>query len=142
MVEKFRNGDTLDVELVIRHEVGIRDGYIIFVHEDDEETHLLFGFQGAEGKDKPLPASERTTLSLTPTIDEDQQLGVYALDRINFKTFDGSTVDAPIPGRRLYRFEVVDVSDDSLDFVDDPIDMGGIESQIVIEGLSISAAKE
>ena len=128
MVEKFRRGDTLDVELVIKHRVGIRDGYIVFVHEDDEDTHLLFGFQGAEGKVKPLPASERTTLSLTPTIDDAQKGGVYELHKINFKTFDGSTLDAPIPGRRLFRFEVVDACDHTQDFADAPIDMGGIES--------------
>jgi hypothetical protein len=60
---KFRPGDTLDVKLVIRNEVGIKDLRIFFVHEEDNNAHIFWGLQGREGKDKPLPPSEQTTLS-------------------------------------------------------------------------------
>lgn len=75
-MEKFRRGDILDIKLVVANRVGIADGYIVFVNEEDPNAHMLWGFQGAEGKDKPVPPSLAFTLHLEKTIDEAQEPGV------------------------------------------------------------------
>ncbi len=137
-MEKFRRGDTLYVKLVVRNKVGIKDVYIVFVHEEDDNAHIFWGVQGREGEDKPLPPSDRTILTWEKTIDEDQKLGVYTLDKVNFKAFDGAMLDAPFPVGKM-KFEVVeDLEDDIPDLEDDPVVMEEVDAPIVIEELAIA----
>ncbi len=99
------------------------------------------GAQGKYGNDNPLPPSEETRLSWSPTIAEDQKLGVYVLAEVNFKTFDETTLDAPFPPGTL-KFEVVpDLGADQPNIEEDLVEMKDVAASIIIKELSIQLAR-
>ena len=138
---KFRRGDTLDIKLVISHKkVGIKDVHIFFVHEEDDNAHIFWGLQGSTATDNLIHPNEQTTLRWDKTIPEDQKLGVYTLDTMNFKTFDDTTLE--VAGSvRIGKFEVVPAGEDVSDIEDvpDPGDTPPVVSDsIVVEEFSLS----
>jgi hypothetical protein len=136
-MEQFRRGDTLDIKLVVRNKVGINDGYIFFVNEEDSNAHIYWGFHGKEGVVEPVPPNPETTFWWEKTIEEDQKLGVYTLEEVNFKTFEGTTVDAPFPMGAM-KFEVVqDLEEGTQSTEEDQIDMEEVDAPITILELSV-----
>lgn len=63
---------------------------MIFVHEEDEDEHVLFGFST---DDLPLAPNPRRQIDFAKLIEKDQRPGVYVLDKITFETFGGKTLD-------------------------------------------------
>ena len=63
---------------------------------------------------------------------------MYGLEEVNFKTFDGTTVDAPFSAGK-FKFEVVQESEDAPQNIEDvPIVVEELDAPIVIEELSIT----
>ncbi len=139
-MDRFRRGETLDIKLVIRNQVGVNDIHIFFVHEEDDNAHIYWGVQGKEGKDKVLPPSLETSVRWEKTISEDQKLGVYTLQNINFKTFEGTTLGAPFPTDAM-KFEVVQDLKESVTAPEATILMEEVDAPIVIQELSITASQ-
>lgn len=90
-MEKFQPGEEVFVRLSFQAVVPIRDGHLVFVHEEDENEHILMGFGVGEGQS--LKPAIRTTLDFSKLLEGDAKPGVYALDKINFQTFGGDTRD-------------------------------------------------
>jgi hypothetical protein len=106
-MEQFQPGEAVHIDLVFRNPVPIDDAYVVFVHEQDENEHILFGLQ-ARYKDEPLPPSYETTIKgFKVLIAKDTKPGVYALDEINFNTFGGKTLGYQADFLETPKFEVI-----------------------------------
>jgi hypothetical protein len=102
-LEQFQPGETVYVGLVFHNVVPIKNVYIIFAHEEDENEHLVFEFKTGD-KDAPIRPSIEKILGLAKVITQDTKPGVYALDDVNFETFSGNTLDHQgTQGRRSLR---------------------------------------
>ena len=89
---QFQPGEQAYLRIVFQNVLPIDDVQIVFVHEEDENEHILFSAAG-KYSDKPLAPSEETKLYFEEAIPKDLKPGVYSLDTINFKTFSGQTLD-------------------------------------------------
>lgn len=77
------------MRIVFQSVVSLSDGFAIFVHEEDDNEHIMFGFV-ARGDDKPaVKPARRTIIDLSTMIQRDRKPGVYALQKISFQTFGG-----------------------------------------------------
>lgn len=89
VLEEFQPGETVYVRLVFHNLVPINNVYIAFVHEEDENEHLVFEFKTGD-EDAPIGPTIQKILGLAKIITQDTKPGVYALDNISFKTFSGN----------------------------------------------------
>jgi hypothetical protein len=91
-LERFQPGDEVYIRLVFQNIVSIRNGFVFFVHEQDENEHIMIGF-AARDDDKPaVRPGIKTIMDFAATIEKDQKPGVYALDKISFETFGGNSM--------------------------------------------------
>ncbi len=90
-MEKFQPGEEVYVRLAFQAVVPIKDGHLVFVHEEDEDEHIIVGFGAKEGRS--LKPAIKTTLDFSTLLEEGTKPGVYALDKINFQTFGGDSRD-------------------------------------------------
>ncbi len=90
-MQKFQPGDEAYIRMTFQNVVPIQDAWVIFVHEEDENEHIMFGI-AAWDEEEPIRPALQTTLDFAVPIKKDQKLGVYALDRITFQTFGGNTL--------------------------------------------------
>lgn len=92
MVGKFQPGEQVHIRLVFGAVVPVRGIYVIFVHEEDPNSHVVIGFESGAADGVMRPASERV-VDIDYAIEHGQRPGVYRLDRISFETFGGNTLD-------------------------------------------------
>jgi hypothetical protein len=90
-LEKFQPGEEVYVRLAFQAVVPIQDGHLVFVHEEDENEHIIMGFGLEEGSS--LKPAILTTLDFSKLLEKGTKPGVYALDKINFQTFGGDSRD-------------------------------------------------
>ncbi len=90
-MEKFQPGQEVYVRLSFQAVVPIRDVQLVFVHEEDEDEHIIVSFDPNEGRS--LKPAIRTTLDFSKLLEGGTKPGVYALDKINFQTFGGDSRD-------------------------------------------------
>jgi hypothetical protein len=90
-LEKFQPGQEVYVRLSFQAVVPIRDVQLVFVHEEDEDEHIIVSFDPNEGRS--LKPAIRTTLDFSKLLEGGTKPGVYALDKINFQTFGGDSRD-------------------------------------------------
>lgn len=92
-MQQFQPGDEVYVRLVFQSVVSIKNAFIVFVHEQDEDHHIVIR-TGERKEDVPLlkPAIQ-TALDFSKMIERDQKPGVYTLDKINFESFGGIPMD-------------------------------------------------
>lgn len=90
-MEKFQPGEEVYVRLAFQSVVPIKDGHLVFVHEEDENEHIIVGFGAKEGRS--LKPAVRATLDFSKLLEGDTKPGVYALDKINFQTFGEDSRD-------------------------------------------------
>jgi hypothetical protein len=136
---KFRRGDTLDVELVLANKVGLKDIHIYFVHADDENEHIYWGVQRKEEASEPFPPSLETRLTWDKHIEEDQKLGVYVLDKMNFLGLDGTLIEVA-DSLRNWMFEVVPAGEDVPDIVEELPTTNDPNNLIVVQHFSLSTS--
>jgi hypothetical protein len=91
-MDKFQPGEEVYVRLVFQNAMPIRNAYIVFVHQDDKKAHIVLDFKGAD-EEKPIQPTSRRLLDIATVVPKEQKPGIYALDRINFKTFSENTLD-------------------------------------------------
>ena len=91
-VEQFQPGDEAYVRLAFQHRVAIQDATVVFVHEEDKNAHIMFWVESID-PNEPIPPAMLTSLNFGVRIEKDQKPGVYVLDKINFHTFGGKTLD-------------------------------------------------
>ena len=91
-MQSFQPGEQVYVRLVFQNVVPIKNAFVFFVHEEDENEHVALGFQGQDG-DHPIAPNQKRVLDFAVTIPRDTKPGVYALDKINFETFGGNSLD-------------------------------------------------
>jgi hypothetical protein len=65
---------------------------VVFVHEEDENAHVMIDLS-LKDEDKPIPPAIQTTLYFGKGIERDAKPGVYRLDTIKFETFGGESMD-------------------------------------------------
>jgi hypothetical protein len=104
-MQQFQPGENVNVRLVFKSVVSIKNVFVIFVHQEDENEHLVSGFK-ARYEAQPIPPTTQAVFNVAPAITKDTKPGVYALDRINFETVNGNTIDYRGDGIML-KFEVV-----------------------------------
>ena len=105
-MDQFQPGEQVYVRLGFQHVVPIKNAFIVFVHEEDEDQHIAFGFKSGD-ESKPIqPSQGGRLLDFAKTIERETRPGVYRLDKINFETFSGETKD--YQGQfAIPRFEVI-----------------------------------
>jgi hypothetical protein len=113
----FQPGQVAYIRLVFSNAVPLNNAYAFFVHEEDSDSHLMFGFKSAEGK--ALQPSIENHIDLEEYIPGDMKPGVYSLDKINFETASGHTVDAKMEADQA-SFEVVPAQEHA------PVVKGGV----------------
>lgn len=89
-MNQFQPGEQVYVRLVFQNVVPIKNAYIVFMHQEDENEQIVFGFKAEE---QPLEPNPKRLIDIAPFIEKDKKPGVYALDKINFETFSGKTLD-------------------------------------------------
>jgi hypothetical protein len=105
-MRKFQPGDEIFVRISFQNVVSLKNAFIFFVHEEDENEHIMIGF-GTRDEDEPaVKRSMRTVLDFSKTVEKDQKPGIYTLNRINFETFGGQTLDYR-GDIEMTRFEVI-----------------------------------
>lgn len=92
MLSKFQPGEQVHIRLVFGTVVPVRGIYVIFVHEEDPNAHVVIGFESGAADGVMRPASQRL-VDIDHAIEHGQKPGVYHLDRISFETFGGNTLD-------------------------------------------------
>ena len=88
-MEKFQPGEEVYVRLAFQSVVPIKDGHLVFVHEEDENEHIIVGFGAKEGRS--LKPAIRATLDFSKLLEGDTKPGVYALDKITTSRPSGRT---------------------------------------------------
>ncbi len=116
---KFRRGDTLAVELVVENKVGFKDLNIYFVHEDDKNEHIYWGLGRSGDATEPISPAEENRFWWDKHIEEDQKLGVYVLDTMNFLGSDDTVIEVA-DSLRHWKFEVVPADEDVPDIPEAP----------------------
>jgi len=91
-MKQFQPGEHVYVRIAFQHGVPIRNAYIVFVHVDDDDEHIVCGFRAKE-EDEPLAPAPGRFITLMAIVEEDKKPGVYVLDKINFETYSGNTLD-------------------------------------------------
>ena len=109
-MERFQPGERVYIRLGFQNEVPIKNAVLVFVHEEDEDEHVVFGFKTAED-DPPMAPNRQRLVPSAETIKKGQKPGVYALDKINFETFGGRTVDPDRSTIAIPRFEIIPEKD-------------------------------
>ena len=89
-MKQFQPGEIAYIDVTFENPVPIKNAYVIFVHEGDEDQHIVMPAEVEETT--PLPPSRETTLFFEYYLPKDTKPGVYALDEINFETVGGNTV--------------------------------------------------
>ena len=92
IMQQFQPGEDVYIRLTFQNAVPLDNAYIIFVHEEAENEHIVFGL-ASEYTNVPIQPRPGRILTLAVAIPKDQKPGVYALDKINFETFSGNTLD-------------------------------------------------
>jgi hypothetical protein len=92
-MDTFRPGDEVYVRLVFQNVVSLKNAFVFFVHEQDENEHIMIGFASRDDEKPAVRPGIQTIMDFSATIKPNQKPGVYALDRINFETFGGQTLD-------------------------------------------------
>ena len=108
---KFRRGDTLNVELIVANQVGFKDLHVYFVHEQDKNEHIYWGLARSGDATEPVLPAEETGFSWDKHIEEDQKLGVYVLDKMNFLGSDDTIIEVA-DSLRDWKLEVVPADED------------------------------
>ena len=102
---QFQPGDEAYIRIAFQNVVPIQDAWIIFVHEEDGNEHIMFAAV-ARDEAQPIRPALQTTFDFAVPIEKGKKPGVYALDKINFITYGGNTLgyrgDVGTP-----RFEVI-----------------------------------
>ena len=91
-MKQFQPGEHVYVRIAFQHGAPISNAYIVFVHKDDDDEHIVCGFR-AEAEDEPLAPDPGRIIELMAIVEEDKKPGVYVLDKINFETYSGNTLD-------------------------------------------------
>ena len=93
------------VRLIFQSGVPIKNAVLIFVHKEDKNEHIMFGFKSGD-EDTPIQPTMGSLLDLAVTITKNTKPGEYLLEKINFETYSGRTLDpqGELPGSR---FEVI-----------------------------------
>src|SRR5215213_566674 len=91
-MNQFQPGEYVYVRIVFQHGVPIKNAYVVFVHKEDENEHVVFGFKAA-AEEEPLAPDPGRVLDLAVLIEKDKKPGVYVLDKINFESFSGNTLN-------------------------------------------------
>ena len=91
-MQQFQPGQAVYIRFAFQNAVPLDNVFIVFVHEEEENEHIVFGL-ASEYTNEPIQPRPERILPLTVTIRKDQKPGVYALDKINFQTFSGNTLD-------------------------------------------------
>jgi hypothetical protein len=86
---RYKAGDTIKLEIVLRHWANLKEVRLIFVHGHDETMTMI-------GRGEPYPISDRTTdaakrsrVDVEITIPRGKTPGVYKLERIGYETAGG-----------------------------------------------------
>jgi hypothetical protein len=103
-MQRFQPGERVYVRLRFQSAVPIKNALLVFVHEEDDNEHVVFGFKTED--DLPLAPNPKSLLEFAVLITEGQKPGVYTPDKINFETFGGRTVDRA-GTIEMPRFEVI-----------------------------------
>ena len=90
-MERFQPGEEVYVRLTFQSVVPIRDGHLVFVHEEDEDEHIIMSFGVKEGRS--LKPAIKTMLDFPKLLEKGTKPGVYALNKINFQTFGEDSRD-------------------------------------------------
>lgn len=101
-MKEFRRGEQVHVRLVFQNVVPITNNFVIFAHEEDQDEQLE---QWMWPRDETIPRSLGVPLEFELPIDKETKLGVYALQKVVFETFDGNTLD--YRGDIEAKFEVI-----------------------------------
>ncbi len=101
----FQPGEQVYVRLIFQSGVPIKNAILIFVHKEDKNEHIMFGFKSGD-EDTPIQPTMGNLLDLAVTITKNTKPGEYLLEKINFETYSGRTLDpqGELPGSR---FEVI-----------------------------------
>ncbi len=91
-VKQFQPGQEVYIRFTFQNAVPLDNVFIVFVHEEEENEHIVFGL-ASEYTNEPIQPRPGRILPLSVTIPKDQKPGVYALNKINFQTFSGNTLD-------------------------------------------------
>lgn len=88
----FLPGQMAYLVLSFGNAMPVKNAQVFFVHEEDENQHLYFWFAAEENN--AVQSSEATTLYFERSIPDDMKPGTYVLDKVNFETAGGNTIDA------------------------------------------------
>lgn len=101
----FLPGQLAYIVLTFSHAMPIKNAQAFFVHEEDENQHLYFRFSSddfnfSSEEEQFLQGSQLRNLYFERTIPVDMKPGTYVLDKVNFETASGNTVDAEMSTER------------------------------------------